>query len=147
MVDVIDRRFLAALVADGRITLHELAERVHLGASATRERLRRLEGAAIRGYAALADPAVLGFPLEAVIEVDLPPNADVGAFEAALQGSPQVVEALHATGEHDYLVRLRCTDTGDLHETIRGLKARHGAARTQTSVVLDEVVPLRQRLP
>jgi Lrp/AsnC family transcriptional regulator, leucine-responsive regulatory protein len=146
-VDAIDRAIIGALVADGRITLHGLAEVVHLGDSATRERLRRLERTVIRGYAASTDPVVLGFRLEALVEVDLPGGSDTAAFEAALWDMPQVVEALHATGEHDYVLRLRCTDTDELHAAVRRLKTRHSAIRTNTSVVLDHTLPHRQRLP
>ena len=146
-MDAIDHAILGAVVADGRMTLHQLAERVHLGPSATRERLRRLERTVIRGYAANPDPVVLGFPIDALIDVDLPGGADTVAFEAVLRDTPQVVEALHATGEHDYLLRLRCTHTDELHTTVRRLKAQHGALRTRTSVVLDHTLPSRQRLP
>lgn len=146
-MDTIDRAILACVVADGRITLHDLSQRVHLGASAARERLRRLERTVIRGYTATADPVALGFPIDAVIEVDLPGGADMAAFEAALRDTPQVVEALHATGEHDYVLRLRCTHTDELHAAVRRLKTHHGALRTRTSVVLDHALPRRQRLP
>lgn len=146
-MDAIDRSILGALVADGRMTLQQLAERVHLGPSATRERLRRLELHAIRGYAAVADPVVLGFPVDALVEVGLPGGADMPAFEAALRDCPQVVEALHATGEHDYVLRLRCVDTAELHGVVRRLKAENGVLRTRTSVVLEQSLPPRQRLP
>jgi Lrp/AsnC family transcriptional regulator, leucine-responsive regulatory protein len=146
-MDSIDREILGSVIADGRITLHRLAERVRLGPSATRERLRRLEATVIRGYAAVADPIVLGFPLDALVELDLPPDADPERFETALRTAPQVVEALHATGEHDYAVRLLCVDTEELHATVRRLKTQHGAVRTRTSFVLDETLPRRQRLP
>jgi Lrp/AsnC family leucine-responsive transcriptional regulator len=146
-MDAIDRRILETLSTDGRITLQDLAARVHLGASATRERLRRLEGAVIDGYVAQADPGALGFPIDALVEVDLPAGGDMEAFEAALRATPAVVEALHATGDHDYVLRLRCADTDELHMTVRGLKAHHGAVRTHTRVVLDQTLGRRQRLP
>jgi Lrp/AsnC family transcriptional regulator, leucine-responsive regulatory protein len=146
-MDAIDRTILGAVVADGRATLHQLAERVHLDPSATRERLRRLERTVLRGYSAAADPVALGFPIDALIEIDLPGGADTAAFEAALRDTPQIVEALHATGEHDYILRLSCTHTGELHATVRRLKTEHGATRTRTSVVLDHTLPRRQRLP
>jgi Lrp/AsnC family leucine-responsive transcriptional regulator len=146
-MDIIDRRILAAVAADGRMTLQDLAAHVHLGASATRERLRRLQDSVIDGYAAVTDPVALGFPIDALVEIDLPADADVVAFEAALRAMPAVVEALHATGDHDYLLRLRCADTDELHATVRGMKVEHGAVRTHTRVVLDQTLRRRQRLP
>jgi Lrp/AsnC family leucine-responsive transcriptional regulator len=68
-------------------------------------------------------------------------------FENGLRARPAVVEALHATGERDYLVRLRCADTDELHRSVRELKAELGAARTVTRLVVDRTVPARPRLP
>jgi Lrp/AsnC family leucine-responsive transcriptional regulator len=147
-MDDLDRRILAAIVADGRVSLQQLAATVQLGASATRERLRRLEQrGVITAYRATIDETALGYPLEALVEVDLAPGADLEAFEHGLRARPAVVEALHATGDRDYLVRLRCADTDELHRTVRGLKAELGAHRTVTRLVLHETVPARPRLP
>ena len=76
-MDAIDRAILGAVVDDGRITLRRLTERVRLGSTAARERLRRLEHSVIRGYTAIADPVLLGLPIGAL-------TADTAAFEAAL---------------------------------------------------------------
>jgi Lrp/AsnC family leucine-responsive transcriptional regulator len=147
-MDALDRRILGTLAADGRVTLQELAERVHLGASATRERLRRLEQRGlIIGYHAILDQAAVGYPLEALVEVDLPPDSDMEEFENGLRARPAVVEALHATGDRDYLVRLQCADTRELHRTIRALKTDLGAVRTVTRIVLERTVAPRPRLP
>jgi len=147
-MDGLDRRILAVVAADGRVSLQELATRVQLGASATRERLRRLEEqGVITGYRATVDESAVGYPLEALVEVDLAPGADMEAFEHGLRASPAVVEALHATGDRDYVVRLRCADTDELHRTVRGLKAELGAQRTVTRLVLHDTVPARPRLP
>ena len=147
-MDRIDRQLLARLVRDGRSSLQDLAEGIRLSPSATRERVRGLESAGfVKGYAAILDEALLGFGVEAVVEIDLAPGADEGAFTETLIGTPAVVEALHATGEHDYLLRLRCHDTNELHQVVRSLKSRHCAARTLTRVVLGETVIRRPRLP
>jgi Lrp/AsnC family transcriptional regulator, leucine-responsive regulatory protein len=100
----------------------------------------------VTGYAALVDEALLGFGVDALVEVDLAPGTDEVTFAETLAATPAVVEALHATGEHDYLLRLRCRDTAELHGVVRGLKSPHGAARTLTRVVLDEPVRRRARV-
>ncbi|MFA9431969.1 Lrp/AsnC family transcriptional regulator [Egicoccus sp. AB-alg2] len=147
-MDTIDHRIVGALSRAARQTLQELAHHVHLGASATRERLRRLEAAGIiTGYRAVLDADRLGFPFDALVEVDLPAGADAAAFEAGLRATPAVVEAVHATGDRDYLVRLRCRDKSELNRVVHGLKRELGAARTETRVVLDQPVPARDRLP
>jgi Lrp/AsnC family transcriptional regulator, leucine-responsive regulatory protein len=146
-MDRTDRDLLALLVRKGRSTVLELAEGIHLSPSATRERLRGLESAGhVVGYAAVVDEGRLGFAVDAVVDVDLAPGTDEAAFAEALAAMPAVVEALHATGEHDYLLRLRCRDTEELHRVVRSLKSPHGAARTLTRVVLGETVGRRVRL-
>lgn len=120
---------------------------MHLGASATRERLRRLERHTITSYRAIVDESALGYPLEALVEVDLAAGSDMHEFENRLRAQSAVVEALHATGDHDYLVRLRCADTDELHRNVRDLKAELGAVRTATRLILDRTVPTRPRLP
>jgi Lrp/AsnC family leucine-responsive transcriptional regulator len=147
-MDKIDREILGTVVTDARRSLQDIATRVRLSASATRERLRRLErDGPIRGYAAVLDQGALGFPLLAAAEVDLAPGTDPLAFEAGLRALPAVLEALHATGNCDYLVRLACRDTAELHHVVRAMKEELGAHRTMTRVILDTPVAARPRLP
>jgi Lrp/AsnC family leucine-responsive transcriptional regulator len=147
-MDRIDREIIVALVGDARRSLQDVAARVRLSASATRERLRRLERQGpITGYTAVLDSVALGFPVHAVAEVDMAPGTDPIAFEEGLRALPAVVEALHATGDCDYLVRLRCRDTAELHHVVRAIKEELGALRTMTRVVLDAPVAARPRLP
>lgn len=147
-MDSIDRAIVGALVTDGRRTVQDIAAIVQLSASATRQRVRRLERSGlIVGYTARLDPGAAGFAVEAMIDVDTAPGADPAAFEAGLRDMPAVVEALHATGEHDYIVRVRCCDTAELHQVTRHLKGDIGAAHTSTRLILDETIPQRPRLP
>lgn len=147
-MDRIDREIVGALVADARRSLQDVAARVRLSASATRDRLRRLErSGVIRGYTAVLDAGALGFAVRASAEVDMAPGSDPLAFEDGLRGMPAVVEVLHATGDCDYLVRLTCRDTAELHDVVRAIKGRLGALRTRTRVILDVPVPARARLP
>lgn len=147
-MDAIDRAIVDALLQDARRSIQDIADRVSLSASATRDRIRRLRSAGpVRGYTATLDHARLGLTVQAVVDVDMAPGTDPVTFEGHLRAMPAVVEALHATGDHDYIVRVRCRDTAELHEVVRALKAEAGAAHTATRVVLDESVPLRPRLP
>jgi DNA-binding Lrp family transcriptional regulator len=57
---------------EGRISNAELAERVHLSASACLRRVQRLEAeGVITGYAARLDPAALGLGLQAFVRLQL----------------------------------------------------------------------------
>ena len=71
-LDRIDRRILAALQADGRLTNQALSEQVALSPSACLVRVRRLEHIGIiQGYHARIDPLRLHVGLVLYVEVTL----------------------------------------------------------------------------
>ena len=91
-MDDIDRKILAELQKDGRLTLTELAERVRLSVSPCHRRLRALErDGVISGYHARLNAPALGLSFEALVFVTMR-GADrdtVDAFEQAVVGDPQ----------------------------------------------------------
>ena len=94
-LDQIDRRILRELQANGRLTNTELSERVHLSATATNERVKRLtRDGFIIGYTALLSPEKLGRALLLFVEVKLERTTpDVfDAFAAAIRRTPDVLE-------------------------------------------------------
>ena len=73
-IDAIDRRILAELQADGRMTNVELARRAGISAPPCLRRVRRLEEAGIiRGYHADTDPQLLGWEVTFFVIVGLEP--------------------------------------------------------------------------
>src|SRR6202521_537103 len=94
-LDRIDRRILADLQADGRITNVELARRAGISAPPCLRRVRALEEAGyIRGYHADANPQALGFGVTVFAQVGLASQAepDLKAFEALVQTWAEVRE-------------------------------------------------------
>ncbi|MBB2949098.1 DNA-binding Lrp family transcriptional regulator [Actinoplanes lutulentus] len=112
-MDGLDRKILAELQNDGRLTVTELAERVGLSVSPCHRRLRALEqSGAIRAYRAHLDATVLGLTFEALVFVTMS-RADRGTvaeFEAAVAAIPQVQQAQRLFGEPDYLLRIITRD-------------------------------------
>ena len=71
-MDAIDRKILAELQAEGRLTVTELAQRVALSVAPCHRRLRELERAgAIRGYRAVIDPEAIGLGFEVLVQVTI----------------------------------------------------------------------------
>lgn len=71
-LDAIDRRILAILQENGRLSNQEIAERVNLSPSPCLRRMRRLEETGvITGYVARLDPKKLGLDLLAYVSVRL----------------------------------------------------------------------------
>lgn len=93
-MDSIDRKILAELQVDGRLSLTELAERVNLSLSPCHRRVRALEqSGAITGYRANLDPAKMGFNFVAIVFATLKEGDKraVSAVEAAVEEIPQIV--------------------------------------------------------
>ena len=112
-LDRIDRRILADLQAEGRITNVELARRAGISAPPCLRRVRALEQAGfIRGYHADLDASSLGFGVTVFAQVGLASQAehDLRAFETLVQGWPEVRECHMLAGEADFLLKVVTVD-------------------------------------
>jgi Lrp/AsnC family leucine-responsive transcriptional regulator len=112
-IDAIDRRILAELQADGRLTNNNLSERVGLSPSPCLRRVRALEAAGlIRGYTALLDPALLDLATSVFVRVWLVGQDDqtVQGFIDSILALPHVVECHMMAGDCDFLLRVVARD-------------------------------------
>ena len=139
-LDRIDRRILALLQAEGRLTNHALAERIALSPSACLARTRRLErSGVIQGYHARLDPFVIDVGLVLFAEVTLRAHstADLARFDAAIAEIPQIVEASHVSGAYDYLLKVVVADLTEWTGITEQLTNDDvGADRVNTHVLL-----------
>ena len=139
-IDTTNRRLLAELQADARLSLAELGRRVGLSSPAVAERLQRLEQAGvIRGYRAEVDPAALGLSLSAVIRIRPAPRQLPKVAELA-QRTPEVVECHRITGEDCFIMRAHVRDVQHLEEVIDQFVVY---GQTTTSIVQSSPVPRR----
>ena len=142
-LDKIDRRILALLQADGRLSNLKLAEAVHLSPTAVLERVRRLtrEGF-ILGYEARLDPAKLDAGLMVFVEVLLDRTVQdvMDTFRAAVQVRPEILECHLVAGGFDYLLKTRVADMAAYREFIGSvIWALPGVRETRTYAVMEEV--------
>lgn len=139
-LDRIDRRILAKLQADGRLTNQALAEQVALSPSACLARVRKLERAGIiQGYHARLDPFRLEVGLVLFAEVTLKGHGpeDLERFDSAIGTMPQVVEASHVSGAYDYLLKVVVADMAEWTQIREHLTAEAvGADRINTHVLM-----------
>src|SRR3954451_19556838 len=132
-----DGEILKILREDGRISWRDLGAAVGLSANAAADRVRRLrQTGVIRGFVALGEPAAGGRHLEALIGITLSPGVDSDQFAVEASRLAQVLEVLHLTGAPDYQLRVACRDTAELDTLLRTLRLRHGAADTDTTIIL-----------
>ncbi len=112
-LDEFDRKILAVLRRDGRVTFTELAQQVGLSKTPCQQRVRRLVAAGvIVGFRAIVDPAKLGLDHVAFAEVKLSDTreAALGEFNAAVRRIPEVEECHMIASSFDYLLKVRTAD-------------------------------------
>jgi DNA-binding Lrp family transcriptional regulator len=139
-LDDIDRRLLAELQAEGRVTNVELAHRVGLTAPPCLRRVRALEQqGVIRGYHAELEPAKLGFAITVFAMVSLKSQAeeDLRAFEDHVKGLPEVRECHMLNGEIDFILKIVSQDLQSFQEFLTSkLTPAPNVASVKTSLTI-----------
>jgi DNA-binding Lrp family transcriptional regulator len=146
-MDSIDRKILAELQSEGRLTVTELAQRVQLSVAPCHRRLRELERTGvIRGYRAVVDADALGLGFEVLVNVtmDREDAATIEAFEARLAEVAEVRHAERLFGDPDYLVRVVTSDLA-AYQALRDQKLATlpGVQRLTSTIVMKRIVDER----
>jgi Lrp/AsnC family leucine-responsive transcriptional regulator len=143
LLDSTDRKILAELQADGRLSNQELAERVALSPSPCLRRVRALERAGvIRRYAAVLDPSQIGLGLLAYVTVKLEKRGKmpVDQFTRAVESWPEVIACYSMTGDMDYLMRVQVEDLEHYSRFVMDkLLKQPGVIDIRTNFVLERV--------
>ncbi|MGF1611997.1 MAG: Lrp/AsnC family transcriptional regulator [Kiloniellales bacterium] len=142
-LDATDRKIIALLQPDGRMSNAELAERVNLSPSACLRRVRQLEEAGvIQGYAMLVDQEAIGLPLNVFVEISLKALTEeaLDAFEAAVRDCPAVMASYLMSGDADYLLHMVVPDAAGYERIHRSYLSRFPyVARIRSSFALRTV--------
>ncbi|HTV68582.1 MAG TPA: Lrp/AsnC family transcriptional regulator [Rhizobiaceae bacterium] len=140
-VDDFDRKILALLQEDSRLTNNDLSERVNLSPSQCSRRRQRLEEEGyVRCYAAVLDREKLGFPLVNIVTVTLATHNRDNAqrFAALVARLPEVQEAHALTGEMDYILKVVTPDLKSLSAFVNGELLPHESVQhVKTAIVLE----------
>ncbi|SEI96835.1 transcriptional regulator, AsnC family [Arthrobacter sp. yr096] len=146
-MDKVDRKILAELQLDGRLSLTDLAERVGLSLSPCHRRLRALEDShAISGYRAQLDAEALGLTFEALVFVTMRDGdrAAVAAFEEAAAEIRNVLRAQRLFGDPDYLLQVVARDVREFQRIYdEQLSALPGVQRLSSTLIMKNVVDNR----
>ncbi|MBV1774932.1 Lrp/AsnC family transcriptional regulator [Burkholderiaceae bacterium DAT-1] len=142
-LDLLDRKILAALQSDGRLSNARLAEQLGMSETPCWRRLRRLEqDGYIRGYQARLDRKRLGLGVIAFVQISLASHStnDIPAFEAAVQGIDEIVACHNIAGESDYILEVMCADLDAYGDFVRDvLRSLPGVSAIRSSLALREV--------
>lgn len=139
-LDPIDRKILAELQADGRMTNVELAKRVGISAPPCLRRVRTLEESGfVKGYHADVDSRELGFEVQvfAMVGLQSQAEADLSAFENRCNSWPLVRECHMLNGEVDFVLKCVAPDLSTFQSFLtEELTAADNVASVKTSLVI-----------
>jgi len=143
IIDAIDRKIIALLQTDSRLTLQEIADQVGLTASPCHRRIGRLEhDGIITRYSAMVDQKAVGLPVSVFVSVKLErqKEKELEQFASAIAKWPEVVECYLMTGTRDYLMRVVAPDHMGYEQFLRQKLTRlDGVASIESSFALDQI--------
>jgi DNA-binding Lrp family transcriptional regulator len=138
-VDDTDRELIAALRADGRLSVRALADAVHISRANAYARLERLQrDGVITGFTVTVDPDRMGLATAAFVSVSI----EQDSWRRVAQALSQIagVERVALVGaEFDILVQVRAHDNHELRDVVLGeIQAVPGVRATRTWLIFDE---------
>lgn len=142
-IDTLDRKIIAALVEDGRLSITALSQRVGLSKTPCQIRLKRLiETGYIEGFRAVLNPARLGLEHIAFVEVKLSDTREdaLAAFNGAVRKLREVEECHMIAGRFDYLLKVRTASIASYRKVLGdGISRLPHVASTSTSVAMQAI--------
>lgn len=138
-----DRRILAELQTDSRLTMQELADKVGMSSSAVWRRVKSLEEAGIiERYAALVNARKSGFGLASMVHVSLARHeqANVDHFIREVLRHPEVLECFATSGEADFHLRVVVEDIDAYNQFLDDFIFKlPGVSQVRSNIVLKEI--------
>ena len=141
-LDDIDLQIVAALRADGRLSMRALAAQLHISRASAYARVERLEASrVITGYTATVDPRRCGYGLSAYVFLKIAQQSWKTVRRKVLS-IPEVDHAALVSGEHDIMLLVRTRDAAALRDVVlTRLQGMPEVASTQTVLIFDEMSP------
>jgi DNA-binding Lrp family transcriptional regulator len=139
-LDDVDRRIIAELTRDGRMSVTQVAENVHISRAHAYTRIARLtgEGVLIK-FTALVDPIKAGLKSSAYVTLKVSQHS-WRELREQLRAIPEVHHIALVGGDFDVILLVRAIDNTDLRRVIFDqLQAMPGVQDTQTFLVFEDV--------
>jgi DNA-binding Lrp family transcriptional regulator len=140
-MDQMDHAIVECLLTDGRATYAKVGSTVGLSVAATKRRIDRMVRAGvIRGFTAIVDPQVLGWNLEAHVELFTTGTVAFVTMRADLADLPEVVQAFTVAGSADAVLRVVAADMVHLERVISRIRGLPYVQQTDTTLLLSRLV-------
>lgn len=141
-LDSYDRKIIALLQENARLSWSEIGRQIHLTSPAVAERVKRLEEAGvIMGFTTRINLRALGYSFEAMIQITVESHDALDRWAAA---HPEVLAVHATTGNHCAILRLAVSAPEHLQSLLKSLG---DIGKTSTSVILSSQCEERPRLP
>lgn len=139
-LDGTDRRIIAALRADGRLSMRALAEQLHISRAGAYVRVERLQrDGVITGFSAVVDPERYGFDISAYVYLKISQHS-WKAVRRRIAEIPEVWHGALVSGENDLVLLVRTHDAASLRDLVLNrLQTMQDIVSTQTVIILDEM--------
>jgi len=138
MLDIIDYKILKQLQLNGKKTIKEIANELHLTTSPIFERIKRLEkGGVIKGYAALVDNKKIDKGQIVFCNISMPNYTakNIKEFEEKVNEMPDVLECYHIAGVIDYQMKVLVKDIDAYNQFLHKISLL-SMVRVHSSVVI-----------
>ena len=138
-LDDTDRRLLAVLLEDARISQRGLAQRIGVAQGTITNRLRRLENlGVIKGYTVLLEPESIGWTMTVITGLRIEKGSMINV-QQNIASDPRVFAVYDVTGDYDSMVLARVQSRKDLDDLTKTVFTLKGVQRSFTQVVLNTV--------
>ncbi len=142
-IDQLDARLIANLRRNPRVGLLEVARQLGVARGTVQARLAKLESTGvITGHGPEVDPRALGYPISAVVLIELAQGQLAEAVKV-LEPIPEILEADGVSGPQDLICRVVARDTEHLQQVVNDLLRTPAIRRCTSYIVLSCPVPPR----
>jgi Lrp/AsnC family transcriptional regulator, regulator for asnA, asnC and gidA len=134
-LDLIDRKIIESLQADGRTAFTALARETGVSEAAVRARVRRLKESGVIEVVAVTNPLMVGFDVMAMVGIQANSNLEEIADVVSAWDETSYVVIL--SGSFDLMVEIVCADNQHLLKLVQRIREVPGVKATETFMYLD----------
>lgn len=149
-LDAKDLDILRMLQQNGRVTVKEIADAVHLSTTPVHERVKRLEQSGIIShYTTILDAAKLGKKLMVICHVSLREHNKIAGskFIKSIMAMHEVLECYSISGEFDFLLKVLTEDMETYYDFhVNKLSQVENVGHVQSTFVMGVVKQTNQLL-
>ena len=149
-IDHIDRKLLAAVQKNARLTADQLSDACGLSPTAAMKRLKKLraEGVIEREVAVISPKAVgLRTMIIALVTLERESKAAIDSFKKTIRNTPQIVEGYYITGDADFILTIATADIEEYEEFTRNFFYDKLRVKSFKSLVVMDVLKAQNAMP